>query len=1081
MSTHNFMFLEEKWSILSKVGETAERNVFQDANTTISKLRTFAETIAKYIVALENMNEEYGTHQIDRLNTLYYNQILPKEICDLFNQIRIDGNKATHDPSYGDSIKAKSLLRMAFRIAVWFMEVYGDWNFQAPTYQEPKPEKLTSEKELKQITNDYEQKLAHLEEELKRIRHQQLNLTDKNKKWRRKQSQKFGTNLDLTEAETRILIDQQLRDAGWEADTQNIRFSKGGRPEKGKNRAIAEWPLKTGYADYALFIGLEFVGIIEAKRASKDIPSDIEQAKRYARSVVPHDNEIIHEPWGDYFVPFLFATNGRPYIKQLQQKSGIWFLDARKSTNHPRPLQDWYSPEGLKRLLEQNIKQAEDTLRDEKFDYLRLRPYQVNAIRAIESALERNQSEILIGMATGTGKTRMAIGLIYRLIKSQRFNRILFLVDRTALGEQAEDAFRDSRLESFHTFTEIYELKSLYDKTPNPDTKVHIATVQGMLKRIFYQDNNVDRPTVDQYDCIIVDEAHRGYTLDREMTDMEIEIRDHQDYVSKYRKVLEYFDAVRIGLTATPALHTTEIFGEPVFKYSYREAVVEGYLVDHEPPYQFDTILKKNGIKWEKGDEVDVYDTVSGTLLQEKIEDELKIEVTQFNTKVVTENFNRVIIKELVNHISPYDEGKTLIFAATNDHADLVVRLLKEEFEKLYGEVEDNAIMKITRSIDKPSEAIKRFKNERNPNIVVTVDLLTTGIDVPSITNLVFLRRVRSRVLFEQMLGRATRKCDEIQKDHFKIFDAVGIYEILKPYTSMKPVVTRPTITLTQLVDELDTIKQESYLQEQQEQILAKIQRKKRNWSEKQDYNFKMLSDGKTVDQFIDWINQLKPVDLPNKLKAYKSVFHYLDENADRENKQFISNHEDSLLGISRGYGKADKPEDYLESFGKFIQENLNKIPALMIVCQRPSDLTREELKKLMLELDQEGFTEKNLQAAWRDAKNEDIAADIIAFIRQQALGDPLISHEERIKNTMKKIYQKKAWPHVQKKWLERIEKQLIQESVLHPDPEKAFEYEPFKSQGGFKHINRIFKGELAELIREINYNLYTYQKKEQA
>jgi type I restriction enzyme, R subunit len=317
--------LKEKWSTLSKVGETAERNVHQDPNTAISKLRTFAETIAKYIVASENIKEERGTNQVDRLNTLYYDQILPKEIYDLFNLIRLKGNKATHDPTYGDVTEAKALLHMAFRIGVWFMEVYGDWNFQAPTYQEPKPEKFTSQKELEEITKAYEHKLAHLEEELEQIRNQQQSLTDTDKRFRKRQSQKVGANLNLTEAETRILIDQQLRDAGWEVDTEKLRFSKGARPEKGKNRAIAEWPLKEGIADYALFIGLEFVGIIEAKRASKDIPSDIEQAKGYARSVVPCVNEIIHEPWGDYFVPFLFATNGRPYIKQLEQKSGIWF------------------------------------------------------------------------------------------------------------------------------------------------------------------------------------------------------------------------------------------------------------------------------------------------------------------------------------------------------------------------------------------------------------------------------------------------------------------------------------------------------------------------------------------------------------------------------------------------------------------------------------------------------------------------------------------------------------------------------------------------------------------------------------
>ena len=129
------------------------------------------------------------------------------------------------------------------------------------------------------------------------------------------------------------------------------------------------------------------------------------------------------------------------------------------------------------------------------------------------------------------------------------------------MGEQAEAAFKDTKLESFHSFTEIFELQSLRDVKPNPETKVHIATVQGMLKRIFYSDPDEYRPTVDQYDCIVVDEAHRGYTLDKEMSEAEILFRDHRDYVSKYRQVLDYFDAVKIGLTATPALHTVEIFG----------------------------------------------------------------------------------------------------------------------------------------------------------------------------------------------------------------------------------------------------------------------------------------------------------------------------------------------------------------------------------------------------------------------------------------------------------------------------------------------------------------------------------------
>jgi type I restriction enzyme R subunit len=845
--------------------------------------------------------------------------------------------------------------------------------------------------------------------------------------------------------------------------------------------AIAEWPLHKGIADYALFYGLELIGIVEAKRLSKDVQSDMEQAKHYAGNVVRHGEEIILGPWRNYQVPFLFATNGRPYLKQLEYKSGIWFLDARKSTNHPRVLQAWYSPDGLKGLLQRDIEQAEKELDDELLDYLKLRPYQNDAIRAVEEAIKAGKREMLLAMATGTGKTRMAIGLIYRLIKHNRFRRILFLVDRSSLGRQAEAAFKDSKLESFHSFTEIFELQTLSDKQPNRETKVQIATVQGMVKRLFYSEKDEAALSVDQYDCIIVDEAHRGYSLDKEMSELDMTFRDHEDYVSKYRKVLDYFDAVRIGLTATPALHTVAIFGKAIYNYSYREAVIDGYLIDHEPPVQFETELKRNGITWQVGEEVDVYDAASGVIAKEVLEDEVNIEVTQFNKSVITENFNRVILQALSAYIDPEADGKTLIFAATDEHADMIVRIFKEELQHKHGSIDDNAVLKITGSIKDPLHAIKLFKNERLPNIAVTVDLLTTGIDVPAITNLVFLRRIRSRILYEQMLGRATRQCDDIGKDHFMIYDAVGIYESLLPYTDMKPVVSKPSVTLETLVGELAQIDNEPHSKRHQEEITAKIQRKKQRWTAKDHDDFQALSGGQTIDAFIDWVKKADSKQLGAAMKAKDDVIRFIDENRGRPNRQYISTHEDKLISTTRGYGTADKPEDYLDGFHRFIDENLNLIPALNIICTRPNELTREELRKLRVALDQRGFTEKNLQTAWRDAKDQDIAADIISFIRQQALGDPLVSHQERIEHAMKKIYGMKVWPKIQKDWLKRIEKQLLQESVLDPSPEKAFDVEPFKSKGGYKQLNKIFEGQLDHIVTSINFALYPTGKKEQA
>lgn len=1082
LNTSNFNFFPSHWNILSNLGEMAERNVYIDPNTTILKLRMFGETITKFTCALEDMDETSTLTQLDRLNVLQREDLLTEDLLDILHSIRQKGNKAAHEGNYGTTEEAKALVHIAFRLGVWYMQVYGDWEFKEPEYIEPSmDDDSENQEQLKQLTESYDAKVQELEQELANLRQEQDQKTKEEKQKRQSKGKELGSNITLTEAETRIIIDEKLRQAGWEADTTKLKFSAGIRPEKGRYLAIAEWPLKNGYADYALFYGLELIGIVEAKRQSKDVQADIQQAKKYAGYVVRHGDEIIHGPWGNYQVPFLFSTNGRPYLKQLEHKSGIWFLDVRKSTNHPRALQAWYSPEGLKSLLQRDEEQATKNLRDESIEYLKLRPYQEDAILSTEQAIEQGNRKILIAMATGTGKTRMAIGLIYRLIKHNRFKRILFLVDRSALGRQAEAAFKDSQLESYHSFTEIFELHTLEDKKPNQETKVQIATVQGMVKRLFYNEHDKDIPSVDQYDCIIVDEAHRGYTLDKEMSELELTFRDHADYVSKYRKVLDYFDAYRIGLTATPALHTVEIFGNPVFNYSYREAVIDGYLIDHEPPIQFETELKKNGIKWTVGEELSFYDVTSGTIEKEILEDEVNIEVTQFNKMVITENFNRVILQALTHYIDPESDGKTLIFAATDDHADMVVRIFKEELEKVYGMVDDNAVLKITGSIKDPIHSIKLFRNERLPSIVVTVDLLSTGIDIPSISNIVFIRRVRSRILYEQMLGRATRRCDEIGKDHFMIYDAVGIYESLRPYTDMKPIVSRPHITLEMLVDELDQIKTDHHSKQQQEEIVAKMQRKKQRWSAKDHEDFKALSGGQNIEDFI---NSVKTADAPTVRKNFqnkKELIQFIDENRGRGNRQYISTHEDKLISTTRGYGNADKPEDYLEHFEQFIKENLNLIPALNIICTRPKDLTREELRKLRVALDQKGYTEKNLQTAWRDAKNEDIAADIISFIRQKALGDPLVSHEERIQNAMKKIYEMKVWPKVQKDWLKRIEKQLYQESVLDPNPEKAFDVEPFQSKGGYKQLNKIFNGQLDHIVDTINNALYPTRKKEQA
>lgn len=1106
--------------MLVRTAAFAERYVFDDANAALFKLRLFGENLARQAAAYSAfaVTERDPFSQI--VGMLRDGRVITSEVKQLFDGLRLAGNSAAHTPA-GDRREALHQLRMAHKLAVWFQASFGrDRNFKRPAFVPP-PDPVLAEQELTQelarlremLVQSQEQSqgaIATAEEHAKRLQEAELRveqayqqqaaalelaaeteqlLVEQEKAFQKKleaiqvaaaakppaeqeavvqAAHQQAEQVDLDEVTTRRLIDSQLRAAGWEADTDSLRHSAGARPVKGRNLAIAEWPTQNGPADYCLFAGLKPVAVIEAKRSNKNCASAIVQAKRYSQGFRGEPSQEPNGgPWETCQVPFLFSTNGRPYLRQIQELSGIWFQDARKTYNHPRALEAWYTPEGLTQMLAQDIESAEHRLETESIDYLPLRDYQAEAIRAVEKRIREGGREMLVAMATGTGKTRTCIGLIYRLIKAGRFRRVLFLVDRSALGHQTGDALQDLRLENYQSFSDIYDVKQLGDLRPDTETKLHIATVQGMVKRLLYPDENSPPVPVDWYDCIVIDECHRGYNLDQEMSDSELEFRSEAEYISKYRRVIDHFDAVRIGLTATPALHTTEIFGPPIYQYSYRQAVIDGWLVDHEPPYQIRTKLSQDGILWNKGEEMKIIDSQTNQLELFNTPDEVNFEVDAFNRQVLTENFNREVCKALTDHIDPTLPGKTLVFCVNDLHADMVVRILKETFAEAYGPIYDDTIMKITGSSDKPLQLIRRYKNEQRPNIVVTVDLLTTGIDVPAICNLVFLRRVKSRILFEQMLGRATRLCADLyapgdDKQRFQIFDAVDLYSGLQQVSQMKPVVTQPSISFEQLVEELCTIDDEAYQAQVKDQLIAKLQRKKLSDSQKERLE---AATGMSQRELIDHLKNSSPKSLADWFRERKSTGTILDDVRRGGTRFVVSDHEDELRSVERGYGTAKKPEDYLEAFRDYVTQHLDDLPALLIVTQRPRDLTRTQLRELRLALDEAGFTEANLRTAWRETTNQDIAATIIGYIRHVACGQPLVAHKERVQAAMKQIMESQPWTPPQRKWLERIGKQLEQEVIV---DREALDAGQFKQQGGLERLNKIFNGALQNVLRQI-------------
>lgn len=1081
----NFSFLNPEYQLLHKIASLSEQYLYSDPNTCMFKLRQFSEVMVSEIYQIEHISLPYESNQANKINHLKREAVIEPIIADMLHQLRLKGNDAVHSV-YASQETAETLLRMAYKLARWFALSYGEGTKGHQGFELPEKNKY-SLAELQSEKDAQEKQIEELKHTLETLQKQNEYLEESKskdfiaiQKERIRKSQQYANELSLSEAETRKIIDSQLIEAGWEADSIGLKYSNGVRPQKGRNLAIAEFPTDKGKADYALFAGLQLVGIVEAKPQHKDISSIIAaQCKDYATNIKAEHSEYVIDKWGEYQVPFVFATNGRKYLKQLETKSGIWFLDTRRKDNIPKALQNWKSPQGLLEDLEKDIANANQKLAETSYDLLKdkdglnLREYQIRAVEATEKALINGKQSILLSMATGTGKTRTMLGMIYRFLKTQRFKRILFLVDRTSLGEQAHDVFKEVKLEDLQTLDNLYNIKGLEDKNIDRETKIHLSTVQAMVKRIIYNEGE-DIPSVSDYDLVIIDEAHRGYILDKEMDDDELEFRNQSDFISKYRTVIDYFDAVKIAVTATPALHTTQIFGKPVFEYSYREAVLDGFLVDCNLPHQIVTKLRQEGIHYDKGETIKIYDPEKNEIEDfSEIEDELDFDIEQFNKKIIVEGFNRAVLGEIAQDLDPEGQGKTLIFAVDDNHADLIVKILKE----IYAEqgVDNDAIKKITGSIgDKKRvlEAIKQFKNEKYPNIVVTVDLLTTGIDVPEITSLVFLRRVKSRILYEQMMGRATRLCPKIGKEHFEIYDPVGLYESMQDFTDMKPLVTNPSATFQDIHNGIHLSDDETTIKKYVNQLIGRLQRRAKNITKKDEEYFLHLSQGVSPRDFIQELKEKNTSEVKNFIEENHQAMEHLYYSKSKINHyKIISDKPDEVMERYQGYGDTEKrPEDYIESFSAYIKDNVNRITALNILCTRPKELTRSDLKALRLEMEQAGYTIKEINHAWNKAKNVDITTDLIGIIRTLALGNALVDYSVRLDQAFKSLKNNRQFTKIEEKWLDRIHKYLAKEQFI---DHESFDTGAFKNEGGYEKINKAFRNQLDEIVDELKEYLF--------
>ena len=1081
----NFEFLKDiEPLLLYRIAYLAETYLYTDPNGCLMKLRQFAEVMVNEVFQIEHIALPYDNNQANRISALKRKGIIEHQLGSILNQLRQRGNEAAH-AGFDSVSSAKTNLQMAYKLAQWYALSYGEGT-GGHTFVMPQEGDNPNIAELQAEKEAQEQQIKALTEQLLELQKQQSyweaaqtkEFINAQKK-RTRRTEQYVKNLQLSEAETRQLIDAQLCEAGWQADTEHLRYSKGTRPEKGKNLAIAEWPTDKGLADYALFAGLQLVGIVEAKAKHKDISSILSnQCKDYATHIKKEHACYLIGQWGDYQVPFLFATNGRKYLKQLDTKAGIWFLDVRDSGNISKALQGWKSPQGLLEDLALDIAKATQDLAKTPYDPLRdpnglnLRPYQIRAVEATEKALANGHRSVLLSMATGTGKTRTLLAMIYRFLAAKRFKRILFLVDRNVLGRQAFRDFERLKVKDLFSLNNIYHINKLEDKILEEGMELKISTVQGLVRRIIYREGE-PLLTPSDFDLVIIDEAHRGYILDQEMDDNELTFRNQNDFISKYTTVVNYFDAVKIAVTATPALHTRSLFGDPIFEYTYPEAVIDGHLVDYNPPYEIITHNSSKGIHYGKGEVIQIMDIENNEHIDFcTLEDEMNFEVEHFNRKVIVESFNRSVLELVAQRIDPTDEVKTLIFAVDDAHADLIVKILKEIYAA--RGIGDSFVQKITGSIGdskRIESAIKNFRNEQEPNIAVTVDLLTTGVDIPKIGNLVFLRRVKSRILYEQMMGRATRPCPEIGKESFNVYDAVKMFRKIQKVTEMLPVVSNPNTNIEDIFTAIELATDKNTLQHYLRQLIARLQRSVKGIHEKAAKDFCTRTEGVTPKDFVETLKNTSLEAIRESVRKNRENILELLFALRKNNYKYISDRPDMVKEVNQIYGKeGSHPEDYITEFRKYIAENKDKLTALNILYTQPRSFTHSDLRRLRIDLEKAGYPLRQLNEAWNDIQKVDMTLDIISAVRTLALGNNPIDYKKRLENAFAKLNENHDFDAIERKILKNIEKMLLQEQFIEKED---FNKGAFQNEGGYHALQKKFRTPLDTIIEELREYLF--------
>ncbi len=752
----NFEHLREQWPELAELGAFAETYAVVDPQSALVKLRCYVEKIVGYLYQELHLPVAPNASMHDKLVSGAFTSVVDKTIADKFHAVRKGGNKAAHEGkvSQHDSIW---LLKESYFIGCWLYMAYGDGDIEgcpkftvpdnAPTGEESKAEFKRKNKLLQQKLNQNDDLLKKALKELEEVKQAQLEAQKQAAQLKQQtdhvKADKIRTNtlslkssFDFNEAETRKrLIDAELRSEGWDVALDNESTE-----QVSKEYEVDGQPTTTGkgFCDYVLWDDNgKPLAVIEAKRTRKDANAGREQAKLYADALEASTGQR----------PVIFYTNGYEIY--------IWD-DAQGYA--PRLIFGYYSKDSLQYLILQPElkKDLNSTPIDTK---VAGRLYQMESISRICERFSDKHRKALIVQATGTGKTRVSIALAKRLLDAGWAKRILFLCDRKELRKQAGNAFNE------HTKEPLF-IKGKSKKELASKARIVIATYPGMIQ-------NYEEYDVGHFDLIVADESHRSI-------------------YNKYGELFKYFDALQVGLTATPvemiSRSTSQLFGcdykMPTANYPLEQAIEEKNLVPFKVVTHTTQFLR-DGIKASE-----LTDEQIAELEDQGIDpNTLDFDAKQVDKAIFNKDTNRAIIRNLMEKgLKDVDDqlpGKSIIFARNIAHAELLAEL----FSEMYPDMGGNFCRVIHSKYERAEELIDNFKstegNDDEVTIAVSVDMLDTGIDVPECVNLVFAKPIKSKVKFWQMVGRGTRLCENLygpgaDKKHFLIFDHWGNFEHFK-------------------------------------------------------------------------------------------------------------------------------------------------------------------------------------------------------------------------------------------------------------------------------------------------------------